>query len=281
MNSNQFQIRPMTLADLELSLEWAAAEGWNPGIYDAEAFYTADPGGFLIGEIDGEPISSISAVSYEENFGFIGLYIVKPAWRGKGFGLKTWNAALNLLGERNVGLDGVLAQVENYRKFGFQPAYTQIRHQGIGIPSKINQNIVKLTDIPLEIILNYDRQCFPAPRTIFLKKWLNQPDGAAYGMIKNNHLCGYAVLRKCRNGFKIGPLFADNSEIAESLFLAVINHVEGELIFLDTPNANPSAISLAEKFAMNPVFQCVRMYTRSLPSHDITKVFGVTTLELG
>ncbi|MBE9223927.1 GNAT family N-acetyltransferase [Phormidium sp. LEGE 05292] len=281
LNSNQFKIRPMTLADLELSLEWAATEGWNPGIYDAEAFYATDPGGFLMGEINGEPISSISAVRYDDKFGFIGLYIVQPNWRGQGFGLQTWNAGLKLLGDRNIALDGVLAQVENYRKFGFQLAYRHVRYAGLGMTTEINKSLVLLSDVGMEKLLNYDRQYFPTPRPQFLQKWINQPENAAYGFLKNDNLSGYGVLRKCRNGFKIGPLFAEDSEIAESLFLALINHAQNQPIFLDTPDANSQAIYLAQKYSMQPVFECVRMYTRGIPEFDITRVFGVTTLELG
>lgn len=281
MNSSQFKIRPMTIADLELSLEWAATEGWNPGIYDAEAFYAADPSGFLMGEINGELISSISAVRYDDKFGFIGLYIVKPNWRGQGFGLQTWNAGLELLGERNIALDGVLAQVENYRKFGFQPAYRHVRYAGLGMATDTNKGIVLLSDVGIEKLLNYDRQYFPTSRPQFLQKWINQPKNAAYGFLKNDNLSGYGVLRKCRNGFKIGLLFAENLEIAESLFLSLINHAQNQPIFLDTPDANSPAIYLAQKYSMQPVFECVRMYTRGIPEFDITRVFGVTTLELG
>lgn len=279
--NNSFQIRPMTLADLELSLEWAAAEGWNPGIYDAESFYWADSGGFLIGEINGEPISSISAVRYDETFGFIGLYIVKPKWRNQGFGWKTWNAGLNLLGKRNMALDGVLAQVDNYRKFGFQPAYRHVRYAGLGIVTDIHQSILPLSEIQIEKLINYDRQYFPSNRPQFLQKWINQPESTAVGFVQHDRLFGYGVLRKCRNGFKIGPLFAENLEIAESLFLALLKNVPNQPIFLDIPDANLLAISLAQKYRMQSVFECVRMYTQEKPSIDLQKVFGVTTLELG
>lgn len=271
----------MTLAELELALDWAAAEGWNPGINDAASFYAADPGGFLIGEIDGEPISTISAVRYNETFGFIGLYIVKPDRRGQGFGLQTWNEGLRLLGDRNIALDGVLAQVENYRKFGFQPAYRHIRYQGTGIASAPPENVVPLKNIPFVDILDYDSQHFPASRSAFLKEWVNPPARAGYAYIKDGNLCGYGVIRECRSGFKIGPLFADDPQIAESLFQCLSSLGYGQPIFLDTPDANPQAISLAESYGMKPVFECVRMYTRGIPNINISHIFGVTTLELG
>lgn len=45
-NSN-FSIRKMNLIGLEIAFSWAAAEGWNPGLYDTGSFYAADPEGFL------------------------------------------------------------------------------------------------------------------------------------------------------------------------------------------------------------------------------------------
>ena len=59
-------------------------------------------------------------------------YIIKSQYRGRGFGLQLWNAAMAYMGGRNVGLDGVIAQQGNYRKSGFKLAYRSIRHQGEG-----------------------------------------------------------------------------------------------------------------------------------------------------
>ncbi|MCI5125057.1 MAG: GNAT family N-acetyltransferase [Candidatus Electrothrix sp. AR5] len=74
----------MTRKEVDVAVEWAAQEGWNPGIHDADCYFTADPNGFLIGLLDDEPIATISAINY--SFGFIGFYIVKPEHRGTGYG---------------------------------------------------------------------------------------------------------------------------------------------------------------------------------------------------
>jgi ribosomal protein S18 acetylase RimI-like enzyme len=76
----------MNRLEVDLAIEWAAEEGWNPGINDADCFYSADKHGFLVGLLDNEPIATISVVKYGEHFGFLGLYIVKPKYRGRGYG---------------------------------------------------------------------------------------------------------------------------------------------------------------------------------------------------
>src|SRR3989344_1657368 len=122
-----YQVKRMNRKDLDTAVEWAAKEGWNPGLYDADAFYTTDPNGFFMGYLNDEPVASISVVSYGNGFGFLGFYIVKPEHRGKGYGIKVWNEALKYLSSHNVGLDGVVAQQENYKKSGFKLAYRNIR----------------------------------------------------------------------------------------------------------------------------------------------------------
>ena len=77
MGGKGLVVRRMTEGDLKLALDWAAAEGWNPGLHDAHCFYAADGQGFLLGELDGIPIGCVSAVRYGSGFGFLGLYIVK------------------------------------------------------------------------------------------------------------------------------------------------------------------------------------------------------------
>ena len=157
MQDKNYRIRAMNRKEVDLAIEWAAMEGWNPGINDGDCFYAADPNGFLIGLLDDEPISVISAVRYEEPFGFLGFYIVKPEYRGKGYGIQIWNAGLEYLKGRNVGLDGVVAQQDNYKKSGFELAYRNIRYEGQGggnFPE--NSGIVKLSRLPVDIIESYD-----------------------------------------------------------------------------------------------------------------------------
>src|SRR5262245_15671352 len=128
VNSRKLFVRRMTESELNLALEWAAAEGWNPGLYDAACFYAVDPNGFFLGEFVGAPIGCISAVASDEHYGFVGFYIVKPQYRGRGFGLQLWAAAMVCLGGQNVGLDGVIDQQGNYRRSGVMLAYRTNRH---------------------------------------------------------------------------------------------------------------------------------------------------------
>jgi GNAT superfamily N-acetyltransferase len=273
----------MTPAEVGTAIEWAASEGWNPGLHDAGCYVAADPGGFFVGLLDGEPVATISAIRYGALFGFLGFYIVRPEHRGKGDGLQIWNAGMKYLEGRNVGLDGVVAQQDNYRKSGFRLAYRNVRYQGAGggnAPE--NPDIVPLSVLPFEAMAAYERPFFPAERSAFLRAWIEQPSSHALGILQNGRLRGYGVIRPCRLGYKIGPLFADAADLAEQLFLALKARVRpSDPVYLDTPELNPAAVELAERHGLSVVFETARMYTREIPDLPLHRVFGVTSFEVG
>ena len=282
MASNRYHIRPMTRRELDSAISWAAAEGWNPGLYDADCFYSADPSGLLMGFLDDEPVASITAVKYGQSFGFIGFYIVKPAMRGQGYGLALWQVALAYLQGRNIGLDGVVAQQANYIKSGFKLAHRNIRYEGTSTGTLAKTDCMPLSSVAVETVAAYDQQFFPEDRAGFIQCWIAQPESHAVGVVQDQTLVGYGVVRPCQSGYKIGPLFADTTAIAEQIFQTLVTQgPPGEPFYLDVPAPNPHAVAMAEQYGMQPVFETARMYTQKDPELPLGRIFGITTFELG
>lgn len=279
-----YVVRSMTAAEVGTAIDWAAAEGWNPGLHDADCFLAADGGGFLMGFLDEEPIASISVVRYGRSFAFLGLYIVTPEHRGHGHGIQLWNAGMELLRGRTVGLDGVVAQQDNYRKSGFVLAHRNVRYEGTasGDATPRDANVVDLTQMSQAELLAYDAPFFAEARDAFLDGWIRQPDASALGYVSGGELRGYGVVRACRNGHKIGPLFADSADIAERLFVALQDRLpSGSALFIDPPATNAQALALAERHGMVPVFETARMYRGAAPRLALDRTYGITTFELG
>jgi GNAT superfamily N-acetyltransferase len=280
-DSPHFIVRRMRPRELELAIDRAAAEGWNPGLDDASTFYAADPEGFFIATSGDEPIGWISAVAYGDALGFIGLYIVRPEWRGKGCGIQLWRAGMAYLGTRNIALDGVLAQQANYRKSGFVLTHRNVRYEGI-VTGERDSNLVDARSVPFDRLLRFDAYHFAAKRETFLRAWLDAPHAHALAAIDGDMLHGYGVIRRCREGHKIGPLFAEDRRIARTLFLALAAHANGDgKVVLDVPECNPAAVALAVEHDMTSVFETARMYTQSAPAMPLANIFGVTSFELG
>lgn len=280
---SNYTISHMTEAEVSYAVEWAAKEGWNPGLHDAICFYQTDPQGFFVGKLDGKIIAIGSAVIYDEQFAFCGFYIVDKAFRGKGYGLALTKARLAYIGKRNAGLDGVVNMVDKYADLGYKTAHNNGRYTGgaYPVPEKYNPVIVPLTTVDFTCLLEYDRLHFPAPRPTFLKCWINQPESASLGYMDSGRLLGYGVIRVCRSGFKIGPLFADSPEIAEELFLNLIAHAKGQEFYLDIPENNPHAKALVKRYQLKKVFETARMYLKAEPRLPIEQIYGITTFELG
>jgi hypothetical protein len=279
---NSFTIRTMRRDEISLAVDWAATEGWNPGVADADCFASVDPDGFLIAELDGAPAATISCVNYDARFSFLGFYIVRADLRGKGYGLRIWNAAIAHSPGRVIGLDGVTAQQENYRKSGFQLAYANVRYGGtVAASAAPRADIVALRDVPFAAVEADDATVFPAPRSAFLWTWVGSPDHIGCAVMRDGRLSGWGVIRPCRIGFKVGPLVADDRAGAEAVLSALIAKVGGGEIFLDVPGINREATALARDFGLAPVFETARMYTGAIPPLRLERVFGVTTFELG
>jgi GNAT superfamily N-acetyltransferase len=283
MSIEGYAIRKAARHEVDLIISWANSEGWNPGIHDAETFHTTDSNGFFVGIFEGKPVASISAVAYGASFGFLGFYMVKPPFRGRGLGTEIWNAGMKYLKARNIGLDGVLEQKKLYERKGFRSCYKSVRHQGVGIGLESRAEGIKyISQVPMEDLLAYDDHHFPVPRHEFTKSWIRQPGGIAFGAMNGGDLEGYGVLRKCSQGYKIGPLFANDEKVADALFCALCGHApHGAPVFLDTPEPNSAALRLAKRHHMHPVFETVRMYTKEDPCLPMDRIFGVTSFELG
>lgn len=283
---DQLTLRPLTRTELDTAVAWAAAEGWNPGLNDADVFWATDPEGFVGAEYQGELVATGSIVAYGKNYGFMGFFIVKPELRGQGIGTRLWFYRRDLLKSRlgpdgAIGMDGVFDMQAWYAKGGFAFSHRNLRMEGIGKSGSIEARIVKLSKLPFSQLAAYDLDCFGCERDSFLEGWIHMPGIHALGYLDDDNLKGYGLIRPCQIGYKIGPLFSDNAEIAESLFQALSNHAAGQPIYLDTPENHLDALALAQRHQMKEVFGCARMYYGKPPAMDWNRIYGITTFELG
>jgi Acetyltransferase (GNAT) domain len=269
--------------DVQRMAQWAADEGWNPGKTDAHAFFAADPAGFLVGRLDGEPVTCISVVKYGQGFGFLGFYIARPPVRGKGYGIQIWNAGMKRLGGRNVGLDGVPAQQANYRKSGFRLAWNNVRYEGapVGAKPPAGVQLLDARSIGFDKLAAYDRRFFPEARDSFIASWISLPERTAMAALRDGALVGLGVMRNCQTGARIGPLYAETPDIASALFSATAAALGAAAVAVDIAGINKSAVTWAERLGLKPSFETARMYTGADPEIDSAGLYGVTTFELG
>lgn len=286
------RIRPLRGDELPWLIGLAAREGWNPGLHDAASFHAADPGGFLVAEAAGEPVGALSAVSYGGRWGFIGLYIVLPAWRRRRVGIRLWQAGMARLAGMPVGLDGVPAQQDNYRRSGFEYRWRNVRFGGRAVQGGDDPpGLQLLASMPAPALEAADRPLFGVPRPAFLRAWSRLPE--AHGLVlpaagggAGAPWRGWGVIRRCLEGHKVGPLVAASPADADALLRALMRRVPaGDPVVLDVPEPHGAAVDLARGHGLRPVFETARMVRPAAgvpePTVDLGQVYGITTFELG
>ncbi|MFK7993684.1 MAG: GNAT family N-acetyltransferase [Granulosicoccus sp.] len=283
--------RVATLEDVELLLRWAGDEGWNPGLDDARLFYAADATGFLVTTIDEKIVAGISLVKYTSAQAFLGLYLCLPGYRGKGYGMATWSRALDAIEKHTVGLDGVADQQDNYRQSGFVYCFGNRRFQGVlaiqddhpllsGAAGEVS--VAEATANNVGAIIDYDADVGGFERIRFFQAWMQACDSrSAFIALQAGRVVGVIGLRKCLEGYKVGPWLADSQSIATQLLHASSAVTKNQTVMIDIPEVNVLSIQIAESLSLQPVFDTARMYKGEGPVIDERRLFGVATLELG
>ncbi len=321
MNTQQlppgYAISPMTREEAEVLLGWAAAEGWNPGLADLEVAWSFDPQGFIAlrhaaeGKAQ-ELVGGGAVLSYGGQCGFMGLFIMRADHRGQGLGRVLWHERLRRLQARLqpgafIAMDGVLNMAPFYAAGGFVRHYEDLRFQGLANPDALAASAgsdhlplatVPLANVPFAEVDAYDREVFGRPRTGFLRRWLAVNGGhgvavlqaAATGMEggeasaasgTRSRLRGYAFLRPCLNGYKFGPVFADDAATARALLRDLMARVPGQTVALDVPQPNAAALAIVRELGWANPFNCAKMFLGPPPPDTTSRVFGVTSFEFG
>ncbi len=275
------RIAPMSLTDLDRVLDWAADEGWNPGVDDAAAFHAVDPEGFLMGWVGAEPVAAISVVRHNPRYGFLGLFITRPEWRGQGVGGKLWQAGMAHLGDRTVGLDGVLAQQGSYARAGFELSHRTIRFAASAPPDPW-PHARRVEPGMIRDLIGLDAFVSGEDRAAYLGAWFTDtPTRRTLALVDSGEITGVGTIRACREGYKVGPLIAPKVAEAESLLRALAAAIGTRSVLIDMPESNPSALAMAEHLGFKPVFEVARMYKGAPPLGKPAAIFGETTMELG
>ena len=271
----------------------------------AECYFTAElcPN-FFIGELNGERISCISVIRHGETAAFVGNYIVVRAYRGQGYGLKTWKAALDGVGDCcNTQLYAAVRLKDQFQKNGFQPGWIVKRYEftasraleGLGstqLPSSVAQ-VFPACEVDFEKVFAYGADMLGTSRTCksVLAGWLSYAQESSWvALDSKSEVVGYLIVSRTvcfsRYGYRVAPFFADSAPIARSLlkvaatFASRIN--PEDFMSLDIAvDYNQDAVCILEnEVGTKPGRSLVFMATKELPTKLHAKVFGVGSLQM-
>ena len=289
------EIRPFTQADLEVVTALAREQDFAPGVGDIEIYANTDRQGVWLAWQDNAPVGCIAAVTYNPDYAFIGLFVVKPEHRGQGIGRRLWQHALKTLsGVQCIGLEAAVQMVDFYEQAGFQKNCITTRRQMLfrseaSLDASHSQRsdvaVVPLREVSLEAIQRYDERHEISPRPHFLELWLRHRAGDVFAARDAEGEChGYVRIRPCLlpigEGWRVGPWLAEDPGMASLLLNNALIHHNG-VVLIDTPGHNPSAKTILSARGFKPMTSTVRMYKGVIPRGHDRNVYGLACLELG
>ncbi len=270
--------RTASLDQVGLMLDWAAEEGWNPGLGDAAAFHAADPQGFFVAEVEGQTVAAISVVNHSDSFAFLGLYLCRPVYRGRGIGYGLWQHALAHAGNRTIGLDGVPEQEANYARSGFALAGRTRRYRG-PLPEVDAAPLAGAADGPAIALL--DRQANGIDRPAFLAAWTAETGTRRTVVLRADaKVAGFATARLCREGCKVGPVIASRARDALDLAAGAAAALGQREAILDVPDDRTEFVSQLIKAGFTEDFATARMYRGPAPATG-PALMSIASMELG
>lgn len=281
-----FSIGPMTRDEAARLIDWAAAEGWNPGLGDLDAAWAYDPEAFIALRRGTGLAGGGAILRYGVAAGFMGLFILHPDYRRQGLGRILWHERLRRLRARltpdaPIGMDGVFDMVPFYAAGGFRLLHRDLRYEGLAA-GQPDRQAVALEGIDFAALEAFDARIFQVPRGAFLRRWLAQPGGIGLALNDPAALRGYGFLRPCRDGYKLGPVFADDPDSAARLIGSLCAQVPGARVQLDIPEPNQDALRIAQGLGWREAFGCARMVHGGTGAPMPTgAIYGVSSFEFG
>ncbi|RDD37799.1 Uncharacterized protein F36G3.2 [Trichoplax sp. H2] len=274
-NSN-LEIVSASSDHVEWIISMARKEGWNPGDNDAIAFQQADPSGYFVGLINGKPVCCVAGVKFN-HIAIIGYYVVVKEHRGQGHGIRIFQHAMNYLNGYNIRVDGLLIHAPKYQNSGFKMAHVNVRYTGAVDNSTISCPFVcAASSVPFDKILQYDARFYADERKHFLAGWINTGTTDCLAYMDKDTVKGFGAIRKSVNGYRVGPLYAETTQIAEILLKSLCQHKSDCRITLDFPETNNHGKALAEKLKLVEVFKFGTLYTGEAPNVDLLKIYSFT-----
>ena len=294
--ANILSIKPLCDDDIDFVTEISRKEGFAPGVGDLEIYKNTDKQGLWVGWLNDNPIGCIAGVRYNENYGFLGLFLVIDKYRGRGFGLQLWKKALDHLNDLPcIGLEAAPERITDYSKWGFTISSKTTRwkwlgdgkllQEGLRIDDLYNFSFIEGASIPSNAVEKFDEKRETTSRPHFLSNWLNHPAGKVIAIIDKKGRChGFGRIRPCLlkngDGWRIGPLMADTPKLLKILLKKLIDSHPG-LIIIDAPGLNNSASELFKDLGFKSDSETFRMYRGYQPPVSMNDVYGLACLELG
>ena len=276
--------RALSVGDAARGVALSKEIGWNQTLADW-TYMLENGAGVGLSDDAGKLIASAMALPYGR-FGWVCMVLVAPDWRRQGLATDLMNRVIALLIEKGTipGLDATPAGREVYRHLGFKDIYGIERLVGEAVsleapvPAGIHLSPLRPEDMPA--VNAYDAPRFGGNRSSLLDHLRERQPLRAHAAWTGSNLCGFALARDGQYWTQIGPVVADNDDIAAALVAAAAG--DGTRLLIDSPAAQARTVAWLKAGG----FEFQRPYTRmihlqSAPLDRPKAIYALAGPELG
>lgn len=257
--------RTMKSGDIPAGLELCRKAGWNQVKQDWHFFLKLNPKGCRVATCQDQIVGTVATVKYQNSFSWIGMVLVDPMYQRQGIGMKLLTEALHILkDEQSVKLDATLGGRDVYLKLDFVDEYHLSRMNMVVNEDKLDASTassVRKQDLPS--LIEFDSKIFGASRKPLLQRMWEEAPQYAFLVKDENEIRGFCFGRHGYDFRHIGPIVAQNINIAKNLILGALHNCVGQPVILDALHFEAEWIKWLSSIGFKKQRPFIRMYRGS------------------
>ena len=265
------RLRGMTKADIPAGMRLKEIAGWNQTAADWQRFLDSSPEGCFVAEIEGQVRGTVTTISFENRFAWIGMVLVDPDFRGRGIGTRLLERAIEHVDGLKIPaikLDATPQGKPLYEKLRFLPEYEIGRWSRRRFPHEAAESASfgareVISQELLETICKFDREIFGADRGFLLKSVHADAPDFTVGILHSGRLEGYAFGRRGSFADHLGPWMATDASTARQLLETFFAHSSREIQVVDCLNSRSFAGDLLKSSGFSYTRPLIRMFRGS------------------
>ena len=279
-------LAPIGPADAGRGAALSGEIGWNQT--EADWRYMLENGsGYGHNDGDGRLVASAMALPYG-GFGWVCMVLVSEAYRRRGLATDLMNRVIEDLERAGIvpGLDATPAGREVYKQLGFEEMYRLERlwAERVSNLADVPETpvvIAPMTAAEIDEIAGYDATTFGADRTPLLRHLYERAPERAFVARAGQWLAGYVLGRDGRQVTQIGPVTAEDEDIAIALICRALDGMAGGAV-IDAAEHQTAVTDWLKRSGFSFQRPYIRMLRgRSEPVDKMGYVFAVAGPELG
>jgi GNAT superfamily N-acetyltransferase len=281
---------PLRPEDLDDAGALVREAGWNQTADDWRAFLDLGTV-YAVRTSAGDVVATAATLPYGNRFAWISMVLVAGAYRRQGLATRLMRRCIDDLEDAGLVpvLDATPAGRAVYRTLAFEDSWSfqrLERHepQPAGAPPALPAGVElqRIDEALWPAICAYDTQAFGADRSALLARLQGRLPGAAeLCAMRNGRVVGFILGRDGRLATELGPLVADDPDIARALFAPALAAISGP-VFVDLVDGKRGLRTLLDSYG----FRVQRPFTRMMlgcktPFDDGARTFAVVGPEFG